>query len=294
MIFKSFEVANNLSENFEKHTQVRIKFIRPASYLLFTTYGENKNMTPFKPKNIFSTIAILMITIFVVSMFALPNTTTTAQNIPTPQSHRGLGQIAMAHWTGVLNTDVTIDAYFAEQLTTPTGEVIRNGLYIKVIHGNGVESEDQIALNDSAIIKNQHEIQIETSMNFAQREGSTPTPHSTLLVWNLDENFARITLGNHPSRYGNSWDTESFTIDTVATPTASAAVTKEKGNTNTLAITVTAPYFDFQMKNTQTTTLFESFTINNNAANTYTINNYRVYVDTKGNDQIRACYIATK
>ena len=31
--------------------------------------------------------------------------------------------------------------------------------------------------------------------------------------------------------------------------------------------------------------------INNNAAGAYEVGGYKVYVDTKGNDQIRACYI---
>jgi hypothetical protein len=35
----------------------------------------------------------------------------------------------------------------------------------------------------------------------------------------------------------------------------------------------------------------KAFSINNNAAGTYTVHEYKVYVDTKGNTQIRACYI---
>ncbi len=35
----------------------------------------------------------------------------------------------------------------------------------------------------------------------------------------------------------------------------------------------------------------ETFSIDNNAAGTYDVGPYKVYVDTKGNTQIRACYI---
>jgi para-nitrobenzyl esterase len=68
-----------------------------------------------------------------------------------------------------------------------------------------------------------------------------------------------------------------------ATPTAS--VTKLKGNKSKLTITVTEKFFCG--KNVYT----ETFTIHNNAASTYTVGEYKVYVDTKGNTQIRECYI---
>jgi len=63
-------------------------------------------------------------------------------------------------------------------------------------------------------------------------------------------------------------------------------VLKSFGNKNNLTITVTELRSDFKIK-----TVSETFSINNNAAGTYNVGNYKVYVDTKGNDQIRACYI---
>jgi predicted phosphodiesterase len=68
--------------------------------------------------------------------------------------------------------------------------------------------------------------------------------------------------------------------------TPDAFVTKLNGNQNDLTITVTDLYAD-GTTNAVTTT----FKINNNAAGTYEVGGYKVYVDTKGNDQIRACYI---
>jgi len=66
----------------------------------------------------------------------------------------------------------------------------------------------------------------------------------------------------------------------------SAFVTKLNGNQNDLTITVTEHYSDGRT-NTITTTI----KINNNAAGTYNAGDYNVYVDTKGNDQIRECRI---
>jgi|GEM_PF-283488 len=70
----------------------------------------------------------------------------------------------------------------------------------------------------------------------------------------------------------------------VSTPTAS--VRKLIGDKNELTITVTDVY-TVSVKKTYTVT----FTINNNAAGTYKVGPYKVYVDTKGNTQVRECYI---
>jgi len=75
-----------------------------------------------------------------------------------------------------------------------------------------------------------------------------------------------------------------LTIDSV-TPTA--YVTQLNGNKNDLTITITEKLTDYT-----TNIITETFSINNNAANTYTVGSYKVYVDTKGNTQVRACYIA--
>ena len=69
---------------------------------------------------------------------------------------------------------------------------------------------------------------------------------------------------------------------------AAAYVNKLTGNKNELVITVTETYFDNSKK-----TIIKSFTINNNAANTYQVDNYKIYVDTKGNTQIREIYIVS-
>jgi hypothetical protein len=66
----------------------------------------------------------------------------------------------------------------------------------------------------------------------------------------------------------------------------SAYVTKINGNQNELTITVTELYYDASTK-----PITKTFTINNNAAGTYAVGPYQVYVDTKGNTQIRECYI---
>jgi len=69
-----------------------------------------------------------------------------------------------------------------------------------------------------------------------------------------------------------------------AVPTAS--VKKLNGNKNDLTVTVAETYSDGA-----TNKITETFSINNNAAASYRVGSHIVYVDTKGNDQIRQCYI---
>jgi M6 family metalloprotease-like protein len=65
-----------------------------------------------------------------------------------------------------------------------------------------------------------------------------------------------------------------------------AFVKQFNGNKNDLTVNVTEIYED------GTTEFFSAtISIDNNAAATYTVGPYKVYVDTKGNTQIRACYV---
>jgi hypothetical protein len=68
--------------------------------------------------------------------------------------------------------------------------------------------------------------------------------------------------------------------------TPEASVQQLNGNKNNLVITITELYDDDTLK-----VFTQTFSINSNAADTYTIGSYNVYVDTKGNTQIRACYL---
>ena len=182
------------------------------------------------------------------------------------------------------NPDVTIDAYFAEQLTTPLGKT-ENGLYITVDHEKQPMFENQAIVEN--IIWDEHEIQIKITMDFKYNPMMpNPTPHTMTLIWDLDNNVASISLNRHSA--GDYWETNSFTVCTT-NPAVSAVVTKDKGNMNTLAITVKDHYFDFKADAMGECT--KIFTINNNAAGTYDVCGYKVYVDTKGNTQIRECYI---
>ena len=66
---------------------------------------------------------------------------------------------------------------------------------------------------------------------------------------------------------------------------AQASVVKLSGNKNQLTVVVTE-----YLLNGEIATYTEIFMIDNNAAAAYAVGNYHVYVDTKGNDQIRSCY----
>ena len=78
---------------------------------------------------------------------------------------------------------------------------------------------------------------------------------------------------------------ESKLID--ATP--SAFVTRQNGNQNILTVRITETYECYR-----TVTYTETFMIRNNAEGLYQVGDYIVFVNTKGNDQIRAIYIVKR
>jgi len=84
------------------------------------------------------------------------------------------------------------------------------------------------------------------------------------------------------------WKEKDDKVPTVIRVTPSALVTKLNGNMNDLTVTVVELFSDGTTK-----TLSQTFRINNNAANTYTVGSYTVYVGTTGNTKISACYIVT-
>jgi len=77
----------------------------------------------------------------------------------------------------------------------------------------------------------------------------------------------------------------TYKLDFDGADVTNVYVDKLNGNQNRLWITVVEVYGGFEFPITQ------SFMITNNAAGTYTVGNTKVYVDTKGNTQIRECYI---
>ncbi|MDP9843521.1 M20/M25/M40 family metallo-hydrolase [Streptosporangium lutulentum] len=91
----------------------------------------------------------------------------------------------------------------------------------------------------------------------------------------------------HKNAEFSSPDAVYVTVDNaVIDAKPSAVVKKLKGNKNELTITVKQTHIDGS-KSPVTAT----FTINNNAAGTYTVGDYKVYVETKGNTQVRSIYI---
>jgi len=73
---------------------------------------------------------------------------------------------------------------------------------------------------------------------------------------------------------------------TLVSATPTAYVTNLNGNKNDLTVTITETYSDGSKE-----VFTKTFSINNNAAGSYDVGGYMVYVDTKGNTQIRECYI---
>ena len=78
-----------------------------------------------------------------------------------------------------------------------------------------------------------------------------------------------------------------LSIVTIDNVTPAAKVERLKGNQNKLTVVVTESYSDGSTKEAFT----KEMLISNNAADIYQVGPYKVYVNTKGNDQIRECYI---
>ncbi|WP_231687953.1 endo-1,4-beta-xylanase [Bacillus sp. FJAT-27251] len=78
-------------------------------------------------------------------------------------------------------------------------------------------------------------------------------------------------------------------VVTTVSATPTAKVEKLNGNQNRLTVTVKEVYSD-----DSTEAFTEEIRIKNNAKDAYQVGPYKVYVETKGNDQIRKCTIVTE
>jgi hypothetical protein len=212
----------------------------------------------------------------------------------------------MAHWEV---NDAIMNAIFAEQLQTDTGEIFKDALYVEIIH-----KDDQVAGGDMVdnldYTIDGSSIHIQTNMYFTSH-GKINALHVITIDWTINPDAtptkdvyidssdnlvsvpgefytasAKIKVTAPPHKTYDTETTGWAVVGTAATPSATAKVNKFNGNKNELTITVTELRSDFTTKE-----ITETFSINNNAADTYDVGNYIVYVDTKGNDQIRACYI---
>jgi len=73
--------------------------------------------------------------------------------------------------------------------------------------------------------------------------------------------------------------------------TVTASVEQLKGNKNNLTVSVFVIEYSDDEKDIIISEYAETFLIDNNAADVYDVSGYKVYVDTKGNTQIRDCRI---
>ena len=94
---------------------------------------------------------------------------------------------------------------------------------------------------------------------------------------------ATVTYVNFKGEVSLTDTAETIYLVAVA---ASASVEKLSGNQNKLTIKVNETYSDGSKG-----VVSETTSISNNSSGTYNVDPYKVYVDTKGNDQIRACDI---
>ena len=118
-------------------------------------------------------------------------------------------------------------------------------------------------------------------------------------VFSVDNNLAGIFQVGAYEVYAQIQGNKLVALDIVAVNeeeqaplappsiTAEATVTKKSGNLNTLTIFVTVEY----PHGGGIAIFMETFDVANNAVGIYKVDAYDVYVEIKGNDQIRACYI---
>ena len=85
------------------------------------------------------------------------------------------------------------------------------------------------------------------------------------------------------------WPSEIEPVYELIGAVPSASVKQLNGSTNDLTVTVTET-FSNGIDGYDVPTVI-TFSIKNNAAGTYDVGGYKVYVDTKGNTQVRECYI---
>jgi len=260
-----------------------------------------------------------LLALLTLSAFSAINTNTA--QAADESSIRGSGKIAIAHWNSIPSVSVNslakidIDVFFAEQLETDKG-ILSNGIYIKVNHVNqGIMICEPISLDtlpDAKVSWTDNSLTIENADLYFTYNGLTR--HRIDITWQITEasdvlssgviDESIVTLAPESGQYYMvnadikisergvhhvdvfSTDEYGWAIMGNTLTDASAFVTKLNGNKNDLTITIAEFYTSGAPKMTQKT-----FSINNNAANTYNIDTYKVYVDTKGNDQIRACYI---
>ncbi|WP_313344630.1 hypothetical protein [Sedimentibacter sp.] len=153
------------------------------------------------------------------------------------------------------------DGFVSKTITIPTGNQSSLSIELLPIHSVTFMDWDGTVLNEQKVIHSEAAI----SPDDPVREGWF------FIGWNVD--FSEVS--------------EDLAVTAqYKTTSATASIEKLIGNTNNLTITVTELYSDGS-----NIIFVEMFSINDNAAGTYVVDCYEVYVDTKGNDQIRACYI---
>jgi len=111
---------------------------------------------------------------------------------------------------------------------------------------------------------------------------SNPSVNQNYL--NFEFAFGRVHEGNYDTQEAVAW--LDSVLHSVVSTNATASVEKLNGNKNNLTVTVTET-----LLNGDVVPYTATISIDNNAAGTYTVGPYKVYVDTKGNTQIRECYI---
>ncbi|MCL1809557.1 MAG: metallophosphoesterase, partial [Clostridiales bacterium] len=107
--------------------------------------------------------------------------------------------------------------------------------------------------------------------------------NNTVISGNTSNSY---TLSNLSEAAVVSVEFEAISGETIVSVTPTASIEKQNGNQNKLNITVTEKY-----ANGGTGIFTAAFMITNNAVGTYNVGPYKVYVATKGNNQISECRI---
>ena len=200
----------------------------------------------------------------------------------TPQFEINKYTVSFVNWDGAVLSEQTIEhgsSAVAPANPQRTGYTFTgwNAAFSNVTGPLTVTAQFEINKYDVVFLADGSVFNTQT-VNYGSAATDPGVPYKenyTFTGWNAD--FSSITA--------NLTVTALFKANLKsAVPTA--FVDKISGNKNDLTVTVTETYYDGVV-----ITFTKTFSIDNNAAGTYVVGPYKVYVDTKGNTQIRACYI---
>jgi len=186
-------------------------------------------------------------------------------------------------------TDGELELYFGKN----SGNPLVNWIQIDAMSIYDI-SVDSVNIPNGSVIANMMRasagetvyITVVPDEGYQLKEGSLMVNSIAVTEQGADPNTYIFTMPEEDVTISAEFEPIPVDEPTLVSAVPGAFVKKLSGNKNDLTITITETYSDDSV-----VIITETISISNNAAGTYEIGGYKVYVNTKGNDQIRDCYI---